>query len=56
MKKARLKLKLTQKEVAKQLGISTNHYAILERTGEGASLKLLKSVSDVLGINLHKLI
>lgn len=50
LKKARLKVGLTQSEVAEKAGINVNHYARLERGEVTASLGTLKNLLKILKV------
>lgn len=50
LKKARLKVGLTQNEVAEKAGINVNHYARLERGEVTASLRTLKNLLKILKV------
>ncbi|MBI3341715.1 helix-turn-helix transcriptional regulator [Candidatus Curtissbacteria bacterium] len=50
LKKARLKVGLTQSGVAEKAGINVNHYARLERGEVTASLKTLKNLLKILKV------
>lgn len=50
LKKARLKLELTQAEVAEKADLSANFYARLERGEEKASIETLERVLKVLRV------
>ncbi len=55
IKKARKKTKLTQAQVAEKAGMSTNHYAMLERGEVNTTTVKLNKLEEILGINLLKL-
>lgn len=50
LRKARLKAKLTQKELADKLGLHVNYYARIERGEENPSLETLKKLTKILKI------
>ena len=50
LKKARKKLGFTQLQLAKQLGISTNHYARIERGEVVTSITLLRKITKTLNV------
>ena len=50
LKKARLKAKLTQKDLAEKLDIHVNYYARIERGEENPSLETLKKLTKILKI------
>ena len=52
LREIRLKKDMTQADVAKRAGISTNHYATIERGETIASISLLnlKKILDALGV------
>ncbi len=50
--KAREEKNLTQAEVAKKAGLSTNYYAAVERGEENISLDKLKKILEVLAITI----
>ncbi len=50
LKKARVKKNLTQADVAKEAGLSTNYYACIERGEVNASIEKLQSIIKVLRI------
>lgn len=50
LKKARLKAKFTQKELAEKVGVHVNYYARIERGEENPSLETLKKLTKILKI------
>lgn len=52
LKKAREKLRLTQAQVAEKVGISTNHYAKIERGEVDPSLPTLRAIFKLLKIDI----
>jgi len=50
LKSARIKAKLTQKQLAEKLGLNTNFYARIERGEENPSLETLKKLTKILKI------
>lgn len=50
LKAARLKVELTQKDLAKQIGVHVNYYARVERGEEDPSLEVLKKLTKILKI------
>lgn len=54
-KKAREKARLTQTEVAKEVGVSVNYYARVERGETFPSLDCLKHIMKVLNIKNIKI-
>lgn len=50
LKKARIKSKLTQKQLAEKLGINTNYYARIERGEVNPSLETLKQLTKILKV------
>lgn len=52
LKEARLKLKLTQKQVAEKAGVNSNWYSRLERGEEKASLETIKTIFKVLKLKM----
>jgi transcriptional regulator with XRE-family HTH domain len=56
LKEARLKLNLTQKQIAEKAEVNTNWYARLERGEENASLKTLKKFAAILKVKVSNLI
>lgn len=52
LKKARIKAKMTQVQVAEKAGLSVNYYATVERGEENISTERLLKLEDVLGIKL----
>ena len=52
LKEARVKLKLTQKQVAEKAQVNSNWYARLERGEEKASLDTLKTIFKVLHLKI----
>lgn len=50
LREARIKAKLTQKELAERLDLNTNFYARLERGEENPSLETLKKLTKILKI------
>lgn len=56
LKEARLKLNLTQKQVADKAEVHVNWYARLERGEENASLETLKKLATILKVRVSDLI
>ena len=56
LKSARLKAKLTQKQLAEKAGVNTNWYARLERGEENASIDTLKSLAEALKVKVSDII
>ena len=52
LKEAREKANLTQEELAKKAGLSTNYYACVERGEESISSIRLAKLEEVLGVKL----
>jgi transcriptional regulator with XRE-family HTH domain len=52
----RLKRGLTQEAIAAKAGMSSNHYAQIERAEEGLSLKRWEKLSRLLKIEPYKLL
>ncbi len=52
IREAREKSHLTQAQVAKKAGLSTNYYACVERGEVAISTERLQNVAEVLGIKL----
>ena len=50
LKSARLKAELTQKDIAKKIGVHVNYYARVERGEEDPSLEVLKKLTKILKI------
>ncbi len=50
LKAARLKAELTQKDLAKKIGVHVNYYARVERGEEDPSLEVLKKLTKILKI------
>jgi len=50
LKNARLNAEMTQKELAKKLGVHVNYYARLERGEENPSLETLKKLTKILKV------
>lgn len=50
LKKARLKAKLTQKNVAELADVHVNYYARIERDEETPSLEILKKLAKILNV------
>ena len=50
LKEARLKLELTQEDVAKKAGLHVNSYAKLERGEVGVSIETLEKLAKILKI------
>ena len=50
LKKLRKERKLTQVELAKKVGISSNYYARIERDEENPSLEVLKDIAKALKV------
>lgn len=51
LQKYRTKAKLTQDQVAERAGISTSHYANLERGNRSMSAVVLRSLAEALGVS-----
>ena len=52
LKKARIKAKLTQAEVAEKAGLSVNYYAVVERGEENISSENIMKLETVLKIKI----
>ena len=50
LKKARIKAKLTQKQVAEKADVHVNYYARIERDEENPSLEILKKLTKILKV------
>lgn len=50
LKEARLTAELTQKDLAKKIGVHVNYYARVERGEEDPSLEVLKKLTKILKI------
>jgi DNA-binding XRE family transcriptional regulator len=55
MTKARIKLKLTQSDIANKLGVTSNHIAIIERGESPPSWELAIALCKILKIKLDDL-
>ena len=52
LKEAREKANLTQEELAKKAGLSTNYYACVERGEVNIAAERLQKIGEVLGVKL----
>jgi len=50
LKNARIKAKLTQKQVAQKVGVHANYYARIERDEENPSLEIIKKLTKILNV------
>lgn len=55
IKKARIKAKLTQAQVAEKVGMSTNHYAMFERGKTSTTDENLFKIGKAIGVELVKI-
>lgn len=53
LKKARKKMGLSQKDVAKKLGISRSMYTLIENGKRNPSIKVLKKMINVFGDQIN---
>lgn len=53
LKKARKKMRLSQKDVAKKLGISRSMYTLIENGNRNPSIKVLKKMINVFGDQIN---
>ena len=56
IKAARNKAKLTQWQLAVEVGVSKNHISAVEREFKAASIKLLRKIAKVLDVHVGELI
>lgn len=56
LKEARIRLRLTQSDVAEKAGISANYYARVERDEENPTVETLKGICKVLKIKSSKVL
>jgi transcriptional regulator with XRE-family HTH domain len=56
IKKARVALKMTQREVAEEIGVQSSHIAYIENGLRRPSLLLLQRIADTLGLDRRTLL
>jgi transcriptional regulator with XRE-family HTH domain len=56
LKQLRKEMKLTQVQLAKKAGISSNYYARIERDEENPSLEVLKELSKALKVKSSEIL
>jgi len=56
IKKARLKLNLTQAEVAEKAGIHTNYFARIERGEENPSIDIIENIAKALKVKSSEIL
>jgi transcriptional regulator with XRE-family HTH domain len=56
IKKARIRREITQKEAAKQVGISSAFFGLIERGKRKASLETIVAISNVFNVSLDELL